>query len=119
MDDKHVSIEGETDALLFSPKSNVKSGSEISTDVTPDQKLKANGQSSPHKLVSLRCQYAAHDTKYPTQCGRHGQNTKEAVEMQFLTPRRNFRKRSELHPVHEYFEIGETPELRRDPPCDR
>ena len=108
LNDKQASIESETDALLFSSKSKLKYSGGISPDVTGHQKLKANGQSSPNKLVGLPCQYAIRDTKYPTQCGKHGRDTKEVVEMQFLTPRRNFRKRSELHPVDEYFEIGDT-----------
>ena len=118
LDDQQTSIDGEKDPLLFSQTVLVKTNSQISTDVTPDQKLRPNGQSSPHKLDSLPCQYAARDTKYPSQCGKQGQNTKEVVEMQFLTPRRNFRKRSELHPVYEYFEIGDE-QRKRAPSHDR
>ena len=118
MEDHQTSIDGETDPLLFSNKPRVKTNNLISTDVTGDQKLRPNGRSSPHKLVSLPRQYAARDTKYPSQCAKLGKNTKEVVEMQFLTPRRNFRKRSELHPVYEYFEIEEA-ERQRNPSHDR
>ena len=117
-----VSIHADTDPLLSSNEAaytthpSNHTTAPVPTDVSPDQRLRPNGQNSPHKLVSRSCQLTAGDTNYPLPCGTQRSNTKTVAEMKFLTPRRNFRKRSELHPVYEYFEIGEA---QRAPAHDR
>ena len=98
----------ENDPLLLDHTSTNGHSFEGLADAQEQQKSTANGQISLHKLQPPSYQYIGRDTKHPSQFGKQDTLTKEVVEMQFLTPRRNFRKRSELHPAaDEYYEIGE------------
>jgi len=111
-DSDQTAIDNDTDPLL---STNTDLPIHTSDQTPTAVALRSNGpgysyscnSSSPHKLPGCDTKYPLSPLPPPAPPAPHNTNTKPVAQMQFLTPRRNFRKRSELYPVYEYFEIGE------------